>query len=261
VSLPGPRVRVGHPETGAGPSMYEIEGPAARPPVLRPGCPCRADRRPCCRASVGPPSRSRSPARSVGVPHPRARSRGPPIASASAVHVRRAAAPVCGCPPTLTGEPPPRRSLPRSPAPKGLVPRPPTVLGVAERLVGPRRSAAVSRCVPPPELPPGGPPVVLGVGVVLRRFPQGAQGVSGKFLHKFVHPQDVHNLSSGKGRFIPRLSPGLCTGRRARPTPSPPLASTTSPTDPCFLPGEQPCPAIGRGGKRQFAGRKGGAWG
>ena len=217
MSLPGPRRRIGHPETGAGPSMYEIEGPAARPPALRPGCPCRADRRPCCRASVGPPSRSRSPARCSGVPHPRVQSRGPPIASAAAAHVRRAAAPACGCPPTLTGEPPPRRSHPQFLAPKGPVPRPPLVLGVAVRLVGPRRCAAVSRCVPPPELPPGGPPVVLGVGVVLRRFPQGAQGVSGKFLDDFGHPQDVHSLSSGKGGFIPRLSPDLCTGGGATP--------------------------------------------
>jgi len=69
--------------------MYEIEGPAARPPALRSGCPDRASGRPCCRTSAGPPRRSRSPARCTVVTDPRTRSRGPPIASAAAVLVRR----------------------------------------------------------------------------------------------------------------------------------------------------------------------------
>ena len=92
--------------------MYEIEGPAARPPAQRSGCPDRASGRPCCRTSAGPPTRSRSPARCTVVPHPRTRSRGPPIASASAVLVRRTSVPTRGLPLTRTGGVAPRGVVP-----------------------------------------------------------------------------------------------------------------------------------------------------
>ena len=192
--------------------MYEIEGPAARSPVLRPGCPSRADRRPCCRASDEPPTRSRSPARCSVVAGPRTCSRGPPIASTAAVLVRRAPAAARGLPLTLTGGVDPEGLTPREPAPKNLLPGPPIGLGVAGLVDrapsgGPRSPAAL----PPPESPPSGPPVVLGVGVVLRALAQGAQGVPANFLGSFRHPQDVHSLSSGGPPVVPTLSPDLCT--------------------------------------------------
>jgi len=92
--------------------MYEIEGPAARPPALRSGCPDRASGRPCCRTSAGPPTRSRSPARCTVVAHPRTRSRGPPIASAAAVLVRRTSPTSRGCPLAITGGLTPRGFVP-----------------------------------------------------------------------------------------------------------------------------------------------------
>jgi len=192
--------------------MYEIEGPAARAPVLRPGCPGRADRRPCCRASAEPPTRSRSPARCAVVAGPRTCCRGPSIASTAAVLVRRALAAARGLPRTLTGGAGPEGLAPWEPAPRNLLPGPPIVLGVAGLVdwasSGGPRSPAV---LPPPELPPSGPPVVLGVGVVLRALAHGAQGVPANFLGSFPHPQDVHSLSSGGPPVVPRLSPDLCT--------------------------------------------------
>ena len=46
----------------------------------------------------------------------------------------------------------------------------------------------------PPELPPGGPPVVLGVGVVLVPVSPVAQGVSAKFLDQFSGHPVVHRM-------------------------------------------------------------------
>ncbi len=58
----------------------------------------------------------------------------------------------------------------------------------------------------------GRPAVSLCGGVVLRRFPQAAQGVSRKFLKKIVHPQDVHRTCARRAPDVPTLSPDPCTG-------------------------------------------------
>jgi hypothetical protein len=56
---------------------------------------------------------------------------------------------------------------------------------VAARFPGPR---------PPPELPPSGPPVVLGVGVVLVPVSPVAQGVSRMFSDEFHGLSVVHRM-------------------------------------------------------------------
>jgi len=87
--------------------------------------------------------------------------------------------------------------------------RPAPLLDRAARLAGlPARRR--------PESPPAGPPVSLGGGVVLRPYPQGAQGVSTKFLELSSCPQDVHRTGACRAPDVPTLSPDPCTGPRGR---------------------------------------------
>ncbi len=245
--------------------MYEIEGPAARPSVLRRVAPAA---RTGVRAAVRAPGRRRARGLPLAAPWSHARGCGP-VARRS--HRR---------PPCALDGRQLRPAVSRRPSP-GIGLRGAFSCGnrfrrtcsLARRSFSawpggqgaPRRVSAVSRILPPSESPPSGPPVVLGVGVVLRRFPQGAQEVSEKFLDEFLCPQDVHSLSSGEGGSSPGC-PQLCAQDDGHiKTSSCAKIGTTLSGDPRARPAP-PCqagllPRSRTAGKRPFAGHGRGACG